>query len=71
MRRCNQIFALGGNKASIPIEVTYFVYGLSAALLSFCIVKTNINFAFYFFVSTRSASQDYLQKRREKMEEDG
>ena len=39
--------------------------------MSFCIVKTNINFAFYFFVSTRSASQDYLQKRREKMEEEG
>ena len=51
------------------MEFTYCVYALAAGVISFLIVKQNINFAFYFFVMTRTASQDstgrYLETRNE------
>jgi hypothetical protein len=58
VKRLNQVFALGGNKVSISPEFTYCIYGLAAGGISFLIVKQNINFAFYFFVMTRTASKD-------------
>ena len=57
VRRINQLFALGGNKVNIAVEFTYMVYGIAAGVLSFLLVKPNINFAFYFFVMTRTASK--------------
>jgi len=61
--------ALSGNKVNIMVEFTYMVYALSAAIISFLIVKTNINYAFYFFVMTRTASKDgtnrYLETQSE------
>jgi hypothetical protein len=69
VKKVNQVFALGGNKVSLAPEFTYCIYGLVAASLSFLIVKQNINFAFYFFVYTRTASNDgssrYLEAKGE------
>lgn len=68
-RRLNQLFALGGNKVNVMVEFTYMIYGMAAGLLSFLLVKPNINFAFYFFVMTRTASKDgsnkYLESKSE------
>lgn len=58
VRKCNQVFALGGNKIAIAPEFTYAVFGLLAAAISFLTVKQNINYAFYFYVMTRSASRE-------------
>ena len=69
VRKCNQVFALSGNKIDIAPEFTYAVYGLMAAAIGFLTVKPNINYAFYFYVMTRSASKDgtnrYLESRSE------
>ena len=69
VKRINQVFALGGNKISLSPEFTYCVYGLAAGGISFLIVKQSINFAFYFFVMTRTASKDgsnrYLETKSE------
>lgn len=69
VKRCNQIFALGGNKVGMAIEFTYAVYGLAAAILSFLILKSNINFAFYFFVMTKTAGKDGTNKYLESKSE--
>jgi hypothetical protein len=37
----------------LPYEFTYAMMGLMAALLSFSIVRININFAYYFYVVTK------------------
>ena len=69
IKKLNQIFALGGNKIAVTVEFTYCVYGLVAGCLSFLLVKQNVNFAFYFFVMTRTASKDgtnrYLETKSE------
>lgn len=69
VRKVNQIFALGGNKINLAPEFTYSLFGLSAAALSFLVVKQNVNFAFYFFVTTRTASKEsssaYLETKSE------
>lgn len=69
VKKANQVFALGGNKISLAPEFTYSMYGLAAAALSFLTVKQSINFAFYFFVTTRTASKDgtnqYLEAKSE------
>ena len=61
--------ALGGNKVNIMVEFTYMVYGLSAGILGFLLVKPNINYAFYLFVMTRTAAKDgtnrYLETQSE------
>lgn len=69
VRKVNQVFALGGNKISLAPEFTYSIFGLSAATLSFLTVKQSINFAFYFFVQTRTISKEgsnaYLEAKSE------
>lgn len=51
------------------VEFTYMIYGIAAGVLSFLLVKPNINFAYYFFVMTRTASKDgsnaYLESKSE------
>lgn len=50
-------------------EFTYSMYGLAGAIISFLTVRQSINFAFYFFVTTRTASKDgtnsYLESKNE------
>ena len=45
------------------------MFALVASFISFCITRQNINFAFYFFVLTRSASREgsraYLESKSE------
>ena len=48
--------ALGGNEITIAPEFAFTFYAGFASLLSFTLVKQNINFAFYFFVFNRSYS---------------
>ena len=62
IKRANQVFALGGSKISIAPEFTYSLLALVAAFLSFILVKPNMNFGFYFFVMTRTASNDGKNK---------
>ena len=69
VRKINQVFALSGNKVSLAPEFTYAIFALISAAISFLTVKQSINFAFYFYVMTRSASREgmyrYLETRNE------
>ena len=56
VKRLNQIVALVGSEITIAPEFTFTFYAGFAAMLSFLLVKQNINFAFYFFVFNRSYS---------------
>ena len=56
VKRLNQIVALVGSEITIAPEFTFTFYAGFAAMLSFVLVKQNINFAFYFFVFNRSYS---------------
>jgi len=69
IKRANQVFALGGNKISIAPEFTYSLLALIAGFLSFVLVKQNVNFGFYFFVMTRTASKDGNNKYLEAQSE--
>ena len=48
-------------------EFTYCVYAMAAGFLSFILVKPNVNYGFYFFVMTRTASraESYLETKNE------
>lgn len=69
VRRCNQVIALSGSKVAIVPEFTYSVYALAAATIGFFNVKQNVNYAFYFFVMTRTAAKEstsrFLETRNE------
>ena len=68
-KRLNQIVALGGNEVTIAPEFSFTFYAGFAAMLSFTLVKQNINFAFYFFVFNRSyqnrGPSAYLESKEE------
>lgn len=52
--RINVLLKLSGGPLSIPFETTCLIVSLMCAAISFLIVKTNVNFAYFFFVFTRS-----------------
>ena len=41
-----------------PIEVSYFVFGLTAAIISFVTVRTSVRFAFFFYNVTESSADE-------------
>lgn len=47
---------MGGKLVIVP-EATYALLSLIASYISFTVVKTSINFGFYFFFMTRAASK--------------
>ena len=61
--------ALGGNEVHIAPEFTYTLLAGFAAMMSFILVKQNVNFAFYFFVFNRSASGRHSSAFLETKEE--
>ena len=56
VERANRVFALSGGRLELAPEYSNCVLALLAALISFAVVKINVNFAFYFFVINRTAS---------------
>ena len=57
VRRANKIFNLSSNEITVAREMSYTLLATVAALISFMILKINVNFAFYFFAMTRTASR--------------
>lgn len=55
--RVNQVLSLSNTSVQIPVEATYALFAVTASLISFSIVKININFAYYFFVMMRAFSK--------------
>jgi hypothetical protein len=47
--------ALAGGKLALPLVFTYSLYGLLAAILTFCTVRINIRFGYYFYVLTKNS----------------
>mgnify|MGYP006950288231 CR=1 FL=1 len=52
--RLNEVFELFNYRRNVPVEFTYALFAVIAAVISFSIVKVNINFGYYFFVMTRA-----------------
>lgn len=48
---------MGGKLVIVP-EATYALLSLIASYISFTVVKSSINFGFYFFFITRAASKN-------------
>ena len=46
-----------GGKLALPYECSYAFFAASSALLTFCIVKLNIRFAYYFYIISKNSSQ--------------
>jgi len=55
--RLNKIWELFGSRIELKIEFTVFMMALLASFISFSVVRNCINFAFYFFVTNRTANQ--------------
>jgi len=55
--RLNKIWQLFGGRIELQIEFTVFMMALLASFISFSIVRNCITFAFYFFVTSRTAKQ--------------
>lgn len=64
--RLNQVLALSRTSFSVPVEASYFGLALLASIISFCVTKISINFAYYFFVMTRAFGQSELSDTKEK-----
>jgi len=61
-----------GGRLDLPYEFTYSIMAISAGLISFCTVKLNIRFSYYFFMLTRNraavlASKTGEERRRYKL----
>lgn len=56
VERINHVVALFHGRLSLPYEFTYCFLGSCAALLSFCAVKINIQFGYYFYVINRNTA---------------
>lgn len=54
VERLNHIAAIFGGRLTLPYEFTYCFLASSAALLSFCSVKINIQYGYYFYVMNRN-----------------
>jgi len=54
--RVNQILSLIGGKLSLPYDFTYGIIGATAGLLTFCTVRLNIRFSYYFYVLTKNSA---------------
>ena len=57
VRRLNEIFSLTGNQMQIYVEFTYWCLSFIAAFITFITMKNSVNFAFYFFVFSRTAQK--------------
>jgi len=55
--RLNHMASLGKHSFSLDTEFSYVMLAGMAAMISFVIVKINVNFAFYYFVISRTASR--------------
>jgi hypothetical protein len=53
LERVNSVLILMESKVNLPYEFTYSLFAGLAAILSFCIVRINVKFAYYFFMLNR------------------
>jgi hypothetical protein len=56
VKRLNSVLLIHQNKIDLPVEISYTMLALIAAGISFVIVKININFAYYFFLMSKTFS---------------
>jgi hypothetical protein len=56
VKRLNSVQLIHQNKIDLPVEISYTILALIAAGISFAIVKININFAYYFFLMSKTFS---------------
>jgi hypothetical protein len=56
VERVNLVVGLIGGQLSLPVDFTYGVLSLLAALITFATVRLNIRFAYYFFVLTKNSA---------------
>jgi len=52
--RVNSLLRLSGGTLTIPIEFSSLVISVLCAVISFLILKINVNFAYFFYVFTKS-----------------
>jgi len=57
VERLNKVTQLFGGQFELQVEFTYSFLGLLAGLLSFALMKVNVNFAFYFFILTKTQAK--------------
>ena len=67
--RMNELFSLTGNMINVQVEFTYAMLSFTAAAITFITMKNSVNFAFYFFVMSRTASQSSQEKYLEAASE--
>ena len=62
--RLNQALApFGVVSRKMPFDATVFIFALSAAVISFSIVKIHIKFAYFLYVFTSSKEYDDTEER--------
>ena len=54
LTRVNMTMELFGGKLDLPYEFTYSLLASFAGLLTFCTVRLNIRFSYYFFMLTKN-----------------
>ena len=52
--RINEVLKLMSGKLELPPEFTYSIMATIASLMSFCLVRINIKYAYYFYVITKN-----------------
>jgi hypothetical protein len=53
-KRLNKLLILNNGHFAMPVEVTYTLMAILAALISFSVVQISINFAYFFFSISRN-----------------
>ena len=56
VKRLNTVLIIHQNRINLPVEISYTILALLAAIISFTIVKVNINFSYYFFLMSKTFS---------------
>jgi hypothetical protein len=56
------VLILNDGKLELPYEFTYGILATLSAVLSFCLVRINIKFAYYFYMLSKKSVQESIVK---------
>lgn len=57
LERVNTLLALYGSRLALPVDFTYSLLASVCSMMTFCLVKLNIRFSYYFFVISKNSTQ--------------
>lgn len=66
LERVNQTMELFGGRLNLPYDFTYTLLASLASVVTFCTVKLNIRFAYYFYTITKNSSAVLASKQGEE-----